>query len=120
MKDFLGPAHLVQSTCAQPTIVTTQQPASGSTGDTFNDQATIAGLATPDGTGSITFKLYSQQNCQGAPLDTETVNNITANGNHTTPTGFSDPNGGTYYWVASFSGDNFNNPATKPAATTSP
>jgi uncharacterized repeat protein (TIGR01451 family) len=112
MEDFVGPAGLDLNNCASPTIVTTQQPGSGSTGGLFKDKATMAGLVTPDGTGSITFKLYAQQNCQGAPLDTETVGNINANGDYPTPNGVALPSAGTYYWVASFSGDNFNNPAS--------
>ncbi len=89
--------------------MTTQQPASGSTGDTFKDKATISGLVTPDGTGKITFTLYPQQNCTGTPLDTETVSPVNANGDYVTPTGVQINNPGTYYWVASFSGDGFNN-----------
>lgn len=112
MEDFAGPAAFDLNNCANPTIVTTQQPAAGSTGGLFKDSATVADLVTPDGTGSITFKLYAQPNCQGLPLDTETVGNVNANGDYQTPTGIALPNAGTYYWVASFSGDNFNNPAT--------
>ncbi|HMC69938.1 MAG TPA: hypothetical protein VKJ07_12355, partial [Mycobacteriales bacterium] len=44
-------------------------------------------------------------------LDTETVPGISANGDYTTPTGFQIQNAGTYYWVASFSGDGHNNAA---------
>jgi uncharacterized repeat protein (TIGR01451 family) len=110
MEDFVGPGALNLNNCANPTIATTQQPAAGSTGGLFKDKATIAGLVTPDGTGSITFKLFAQQNCQGAPLDTETVGSINANGDYPTPAGITLPSAGTYYWVASFSGDNFNNP----------
>jgi uncharacterized repeat protein (TIGR01451 family) len=112
MEDFVGPAALNLNNCANPTIATTQQPASGSTGGLFKDKATMAGLVTPDGTGSITFKLYAQPNCQGAAIDTEMVGNVNANGDYPTPTGITLPSAGTYYWVASFSGDNFNNPAT--------
>ncbi len=97
------------STCASPTIVTTQQPASGNIGDTYKDKATLSGGANYDGTGSITFKLYSAADCGGTVLDTETVGSISANGDYTTPTGFKIQNAGTYYWVASFSGDDFNN-----------
>ncbi len=55
--------------------------------------------------GSITFRLYSARDCSGSVLDTETVDNVSANGDYTTPTGFRIQNAGTYYWVASFSGD---------------
>ena len=112
LKDFVGPAPVDLSNCATPAIVTTQEPASGSTGDTFKDKATISGLVTPTGDGTLTFKLYSQKDCKGTPVDTETVTNINANGNYETPTGIKLSNAGTYYWVASFSGDDFNNPSS--------
>ena len=109
MKDIVGPGNLDVSTCATPSLTTTQQPASGAMGVTFKDKATISGLATPDGTGSITFKLYSAADCGGSVLDTETVTGISADGDYTTPNGFQLDNAGTYYWVASFSGDGYNN-----------
>jgi uncharacterized repeat protein (TIGR01451 family) len=117
MKDFVGPTDIVVSTCAppvkaSPSIVTTQQPASGSVGDTYNDTATLSDGANYDGTGSITFTLYSAADCGGSVLDTETVSNIAANGSYTTPNGFAIQNAGTYYWVASFSGDANNNSFT--------
>ncbi len=93
---------------ASPSIVTTQQPASGNIGDTYKDKATLSGGVNLDGTGSITFKLYSAADCGGTVLDTETVGSISANGDYTTPTGFKIQNAGTYYWVASFSGDSNN------------
>ena len=43
----------------QPSIVTTQQPASGAIGITYKDKATLSGGVNYDGTGSINFKLYS-------------------------------------------------------------
>jgi uncharacterized repeat protein (TIGR01451 family) len=112
MKDLVGPVNIDLSNCATPSITTTQQPAAGAMGATYKDQASISGLNTPDGTGSITFQLYSAANCGGSVLDTETVSGVNANGNYTTPNGFAIQNAGTYYWVASFSGDGFNNQAT--------
>jgi uncharacterized repeat protein (TIGR01451 family) len=112
LKDFVGPAPIDVSNCATPTVTTTQMPASGSMGDTFKDKATVSGAVTPDGTGSITFKLYSAADCGGSVLDTETVTGINANGDYTTPNGVQLNDAGTYYWVASFSGDNFNSEAS--------
>ena len=91
---------------------TTQQPASGAIGDTFKDTATLSGAANLEGTGSITFTLYDASDCDGNALDTETVDNISANGGYTTPDGFQIQNAGTYYWVASFNGDSNNNSFT--------
>ena len=47
----------------QPSIVTTQDPASGSVGDTYKDKATLSGTVNQDGRGSITFKLYNAADC---------------------------------------------------------
>jgi uncharacterized repeat protein (TIGR01451 family) len=97
---------------ASPSVSTTQQPASGAIGETFKDSAILSGAVSPDGTGSITFKLYSAPDCDSSVLDTETVDGISANGTYSTPTGFQIANAGTYYWVASFSGDSNNNAFT--------
>jgi uncharacterized repeat protein (TIGR01451 family) len=93
---------------AQPSILTTQDPASGSVGDTYNDTATLSDAVMLDGTGSITFTLYDAAGCDGNVVDTETVDNISANGDYSTPTGVQLDTAGTYYWVASFSGDSNN------------
>ena len=93
---------------AQPSILTTQDPASGSVGDTYNDTATLSDGVMLDGTGSITFTLYDAAGCDGKVIDTETVDNISANGDYSTPTGVKLDSAGTYYWVASFSGDSNN------------
>src|SRR5205085_2630212 len=56
-----------------PSIVTTQQPASGSDANTYQDKATLSGGVNFDGTGTINFKLYSAANCGGSVIDNETV-----------------------------------------------
>jgi uncharacterized repeat protein (TIGR01451 family) len=100
----------------QPTIATTQDPASGAIGDTYKDKATLSNTANLDGTGSITWKLYSNNECSGDALDTETVSDISSNGPFETPNGVILNNVGTYYWVASFSGDSNNLSATSGCA----
>src|SRR5262249_8477944 len=112
MKDIAGPADIDISNCVTPTLTTTPQASAGAIRDPFQDKATTGGLNTPDGTGTITFKLYSAADCDGSVLDTEVVPNINANGDYMTPTGFQLNNAGTYYWVASFNGDGFNNAKT--------
>jgi uncharacterized repeat protein (TIGR01451 family) len=99
----------VTVTKASPTIVTTQDPASGSTGDTFKDTATLSDAVNLDGRGSITFTLYDAADCGGNVVDTETVGHIGANGDYSTPIGATLSQPGTYYWVARFSGDANNN-----------
>src|SRR5262249_25723523 len=73
---------------------------------------TLSGGGNFKGTGSITFKLYSAAGCGGSVLDTETVSNISANGVYATPNGVQLNSAGTYYWVASYSGDANNAPFT--------
>jgi hypothetical protein len=96
---------------SQPKVVTTQQPAAGAIGDTYKDSATLSGTVNQTGDGSITFKLYSAAACGGTVLDTEKVS-VDDNGTFETPTGVMLTKAGTYYWVASFSGDANNAPAT--------
>ena len=48
---------------AVPTIVTTQDPASGAIGDTYKDKATLSNTSNLDGTGSITWTLYPHNDC---------------------------------------------------------
>ncbi len=95
---------------ASPSLLTSQQPAAGGIGDTYKDTATLSGAAGLDGSASIRFSLYGAAGCGGEPLDTETVSSVNANGHYTTPNGFAIQNAGTYYWVASFSGDSDNKP----------
>src|SRR5205085_2045455 len=51
-----------------PALSTTQNPAAGAIGATYNGTAHLTGGASP--TGTITFTLYSNNNCTGV-LDTE-------------------------------------------------
>src|SRR5205823_5445424 len=95
-----------------PALSTTQNPASGNVGDTYNDTAHLTGGAAP--TGTITFKLYSNNNCTGL-LDTETAT-VSGNGDYSTPNGFQINSSGVYYWVASYSGDSDNNGFTSGCA----
>ena len=95
----------------QPTISTIQDPASGSAGDTFKDKATLSGSVNQDGSATITWTLYPQQNCSGAPVDTESVS-VDGDNTFETPTGVQLKNAGTYYWFASFGGDSNNLPAS--------
>ena len=91
-------------------MITTQAGASVVVGggQKLTDQATLSGGLSP--TGSITFTLYNTSN--NSVVDTETVNNITGDGIYNTPTGYLPTATGTYQWVATYSGDNFNLSAT--------
>jgi uncharacterized repeat protein (TIGR01451 family) len=95
-----------------PEVSTTQNPAAGNLGDTYNDTAHLTGGASP--TGTITFKLYSNDDCTGL-LDTETTS-VSGNGDYSTPNGFQINSSGVYYWVATYSGDSDNNGFTSGCA----
>ena len=76
---------------------------------TIHDVATVSGL-TANATGTVTFRLWSNPNCDGAtvfsdtkPLGTVTAGVATATSANNTPTA-----AGNYYWIASYSGDNNN------------
>ena len=108
----------VTSIPASPSITTVQDPASGSTGDTFKDKATLSGTFQPD--GSITWNLYPSDECTaGTSLETETVP-VDADGTYETPTGIVLNTPGTYYWVASFNDNSGNNNTASTGCTDEP
>ena len=75
------------------------------------DSGTLTGGFNP--TGSLTFTLYAPDGT--TVVDTETVT-VSGNGTYSTPTGYTLPATGvvvgTYQWVASYSGDPNNDPAS--------
>ncbi len=102
---------------AQPAITTTAT-AAAKVGTPITDTATLAPAAPPGPapTGTITFTLFGPQaaapaTCTGLPAFTSTVPVNAGTGNYTsapfTPTAV-----GTYRWVAAYSGDANNAPAT--------
>ena len=95
---------------ASPAINTTPDPASGPTGTTLNDTATLSGGFTP--TGTITFNLYDSNDatCSGAPAFTQTVV-VSGNNVYSTSGGFVANMTGTWRWTAGYSGDSKNNAA---------
>jgi uncharacterized repeat protein (TIGR01451 family) len=88
----------------QPTSIGTAAT-SGSLGDAIHDVATLSGGANvPQGT--ITFNLYGPSDtpdCSGEPVFTDTVS-VDGNGDYQSAD-FTPKTPGTYYWIASYSGD---------------
>ena len=95
-------------------ISTTQQPASATVGSAIADQAILSGGDNP--TGTVTFKLYDDPNATGSPLftSTKTLTNGVATSN-----GYTTGTTGTFYWVATYNGDN-NNPALSSGTADEP
>jgi hypothetical protein len=106
----------VKVAVSMPVIVTTQEPASGTVGQTFKDKATISGLFGERPGGTISWKLYNNAKCEGTPVATDGPVSITGNGTYTTPSGASPTAAGTYYWVATYSGDANNDGAVSGCA----
>src|SRR3954469_18743239 len=89
--------------------VTTDAGSAVSVGTAMHDTATLSGGVNP--TGTISFKLYGPDdaNCTGPVISTSS-RNVTANGVYTSDN-FTPTAGGTYRWIANYSGD-ANNAAT--------
>jgi hypothetical protein len=91
----------------QPSIVTEQSWR-------IYDTAYLVGLlhgAPNENTATVSFRLYSDAACSTQVGATET---LSANGvdQVTTVNGVLVTSPGTYYWVVSYTGDDFNNPFT--------
>jgi uncharacterized protein YbcV (DUF1398 family) len=94
---------------AKPAIVTKAVPPV-TVGEPIHDTATLTGLVDPTGTGTVTFKLFSDEKCE-TEVFKSTSAGIKANGNVESDE-FTPSVAGTYYWTAAFSGDKNNEPAT--------
>jgi hypothetical protein len=87
------------------TITTLAQPQVASPGSLVADVATLAGGFNP--TGAIQFLLYRAPNCQ--ELLSGGIAGASVNGNGSYTSGpVAVPEAGTYYWVATYSGDDNN------------
>lgn len=93
-------------TKADPTATTVQSWV-------LHDDLTLTGLRSgaPDAaSATVTFSLYSDASCTTQVGADETVGLTAATAS--TSTGVTVTTTGDYYWVASYSGDDYNNPAT--------
>ena len=97
---------------AAPGIKTTQLPDHGTVGDTFKDSATLSGLFGAHPGGEVSWKLYANAKCEGTPVASDGPVPVSHNGEYSTPTGASPTQAATYYWVATYSGDQNNTEAT--------
>ena len=98
---------------AEPAISTDASDGEVTVGDPVpNDTAHLSGLVNPKGTRSISFSFYDNANCDGTPVAQDTVA-VTTNGDYPTniPNTTLTDHAGTYYWFASYSGDENNSPA---------
>jgi hypothetical protein len=92
-----------------PTVTTKATP-KAKLGGKISDTATLSGGTTP--TGTITFQLFGPNNatCSGTAVFTSTKP-VSGDGSYPSDP-FKPTKTGTYRWVAAYSGDANNNPAT--------
>lgn len=117
-------AQAATSTCGgevltvlAPTSTSTLQTGGGVTGasipvligSSVKDQAHISGSLAATATGTVTYTLYKDKKCTqiAAP---GSVGIVTAG--NAAPSAAVKPKAGTYYWVASYSGDTVNAPSS--------
>jgi uncharacterized repeat protein (TIGR01451 family) len=106
-----GDAGETSTIAKQPTSISTDA-SSAALGDPISDVATLSG-ATADAGGTITFSLYGPSDtpdCSGDPVYTNTVD-VSGNGDYNSGD-FTPDTAGSYYWIASYSGDVNNEPST--------
>ncbi len=73
---------------------------------TIHDVATVSGL-TANATGTVTFQLWNNANCSGGTVfsDTKPLGTVTAGVAIVTSANYTPTAAGSYYWIASYSGD---------------
>src|SRR5205823_12920438 len=87
------------------------QPASPSTAATANDKATLSLHDALPISGKVSWKLYDNETCSsanGGVVAEDGPVSVTGNASYVTPNGASPTLAGTYYWVATYSGDQNN------------
>jgi hypothetical protein len=94
-----------------PTLKLTPTQTSASSGAAVSASAALSGGYSPGGT--VTFKLYSDPDASGTPVCQST---IALAGGSATSAGCTVMQTGTYYWVASYSGDANNVAVSTPVA----
>ncbi len=96
---------------AASSLTTSVSPSSiilGPSPGSAHDTATLSNGVNPKGT--ITFTVFDNPTCFGSPVFTGAPVSVNGNGAYLSPA-FTPSAVGTYYWIASYSGDSNNNPA---------
>ena len=95
----------------QPTITTAANTSASLPGAMVGDVATIGNL-TPDATGTVTFTLYADSACTAPAIftDQKPLGQVSASQARVSSDEHEVSVAGTYYWVASYSGDAKNEP----------
>lgn len=112
---FAG-GHAVEAAAALSAtrITSSTEQTHANVGAYLNDTATLANTTTLDGSGSIKFTLYGPGDTTcSTPVSTEIEGDITSDGPVSSESGtFIASEVGVYQWIAAFTGDLGNSPAT--------
>jgi hypothetical protein len=92
---------------ATPTITTTASPNIQLGAGTLTDHATVGGRIDAQPGATITFRLYGpgDATCTGTPVFAPAAVDYPVAGGSVTSAAFTPTQGGTYHWVATYSGD---------------
>src|SRR5205807_1516033 len=88
-------------------------------GATFKDTAKLGGLFGAHAGGTVSFKLFNNKTCdatEGGLIASDGPVSVDGNGEYATPHGASPTQAGTYYWVATYSGEANNTQAASDCA----
>jgi hypothetical protein len=110
-------SSLSLTTGPQPTTIATTLMGGGQSGTSITvpentavtDTATVSGTNAASATGTVTYNVYPDSDCDESPVATSTVT-VTA-GSVPPSTAVSLSKSGTYNWTASYSGDTANAPS---------
>ncbi len=111
-----GNGYVTVTWTAQPLTLVTQATQDGlpetpvAVGQGIDDVATLSGGVNP--TGTIVFSLYGPGDTSCATPVATSAATVNGDGTYTSAL-YTTTLAGTYYWVASYSGDSFNSPATE-------
>ena len=103
--DAAAPAPNCDVTQRQATIVTSAS--SAILGNSISDRANVNGepAPAPPPTGSVTFTVFDNATCTGPPVFTSAGQPLSGEFPTATSAPFTPSAEGSYYWVASYSGD---------------
>src|SRR6185369_9345219 len=90
-----------------PTVLTLLSQSTGNVGDTVHDSATING-ATSDAGGTISYAVYSDNQCSVLVADLTPADNTVVDGVAPDSKDHTFNSAGTFYFQATYSGDNNN------------
>jgi hypothetical protein len=104
-----------KNTLVSPTLSVAPVETSIAAGGSASATATLSGyVGTP--TGTVTFTVYTDSGC--TTLHPTPSNVVTVTAPVTTSNSVTFATAGTYYWLAAYSGDGYNQPALSPCSST--